>query len=176
MTKSKMSIPTPNKECVLAIDPGFDRVGAAIVIRENHKEKLLFSECIVTNKKDPHATRLLFIGKEIARLIKDWQPEALAIEKLFFNQSTTSALGVAEARGVIIYEAARAGLSIYEYSPQEIKIATTGYGKASKDQVEEMSLRLLGIKQAPRFDDEADAIALGITHLASYRHKERLST
>jgi crossover junction endodeoxyribonuclease RuvC len=181
MMRFKTSTPMQNKslgesdERVLAIDPGFDRVGAAILHKENFKEKLLFSECVVTNKKDPHATRLLSIGNEIARLIKEWGPEALAIEKLFFNQSTTSALGVAEARGVIIYEAARAGISIYEYSPQEIKIATTGYGKATKVQVEEMSLRLLGISKKPHFDDEADAIALGITHLASYKHKERLS-
>lgn len=165
-----------DKERVVAIDPGFDRVGMAVLEREKGKEKLLFSECIITNKKDPHAERLGFIGRELKAVIKKWQPEALAIEKLFFNQNTSTALGVAEARGVILYEGVLAGLSLYEYSPQEIKIATTGYGKATKSQVEQMVLRLLNLPKPPRFDDETDAIALGLTHLASYKHKEKLST
>lgn len=165
-----------SSERVIAIDPGFDRIGIAVLSREKTKEKLLFSECIITNKRDPHAERLGFIGQKIKSVIQKWQPEALAIEKLFFNQNITTALGVAEARGVILYEGMGAGLSIYEYSPQEIKIATTGYGKATKPQVEQMVLRLLGLTEAPEFDDETDAIALGLTHLASYKHKEKLST
>jgi crossover junction endodeoxyribonuclease RuvC len=164
-----------NKERVLSIDPGFDRVGVAVLERTLGKEKLLFSLCILTNKKDSHAERLLAVGQGIDKVIKKWEPRDLAIEKLFFNQNTKSALGVAEARGVIIYEAINAGLSIYEYSPQEIKIATTGYGKASKKDVERMVLKILDLKNAPKHDDETDAIAVGITHLASYKQKGRLS-
>lgn len=172
----------PNKsqhegsETVLAIDPGFDRVGVAIICREKGKEKLLHSECIVTNKKDKHADRLLVVGSSIKKIIKEWRPESLAIERLFFNKNITNALGVAEARGVIIYEASAASLSIYEYSPQEIKVATTGYGKASKPEVERMVLKIMNMPKAPKFDDETDAIAIGITHLASYKQRDRLST
>ena len=167
----------PSKEeIVLAIDPGFDRIGAAVLTRENNKEKLLFSKCLETSKKDSHETRLKNLGQEIKGIINKWQPKALAIEKLFFNQNTTSALKVAEARGVILYEGALAQLPIYEYSPQEIKIATTGYGQAKKPEIETMVKRILKLDKMPKYDDETDAIALGITHLASYRHKERLST
>jgi len=162
--------------CVVSVDPGFDRVGVAVLVKENSKEKLLFSTCIVTNRNETKAERLKQIGKEIKKIIKIWQPEYLAIEKLFFNQNTTSVIGVAEARGVILYEASLLDLKVFEYGPQEIKIATTGYGKATKKQVEEMVQKILNIKQIPILDDEVDAIAVGITHLASVKHLERLST
>jgi crossover junction endodeoxyribonuclease RuvC len=163
-------------KCTLAIDPGFDRIGVAILTKEKSKEKLLFSKCILTNKKESQAKRLKQIGLEIKKIIKKWNPESLAIEKLFFNQNTSTALRVAEARGVIFYEAVCAGLEIFEYSPQEIKIAVTGYGKATKKQVETMTLRLLTLKTHPKYDDEIDAQAIGITHLVSYKHKRLLST
>lgn len=163
MTKSKKSTPMPSR--VVGIDPGFDRCGVAVV----EKDRLLFSTCIETSAKLPHEERLLALGRELASIIKKWGPKALALEKLFFNLNVRTALKVAEARGVILYEAARASLPIYEYSPQDIKIAVTGYGKAEKRQVESMALRLLGLKKAPRFDDEADAMAVGITHIASRR-------
>ena len=153
------------RNSVIGIDPGFDRCGVAVLTQD----KLLFSTCITTSKKDLHQTRLLNLGKELRMIIKKWRPEALAIEKLFFNLNARTALKVAEARGVILYEAARASLPVFEYSPQDVKIAVTGYGKASKRQVEEMTLRLLKLKSAPRHDDEADAIAVGITHLATRR-------
>jgi len=174
------------QEMVLAIDPGFDRVGVAILIREEinptslklrgAREKLLFSKCIETNRKESQAERLKQIGQEIKKVIKKWKPETLAIEKLFFNQNTTSAIRVAEARGVIIYEAVCACLEIHEYSPQEIKLAVTGYGKAAKTEVQNMAMKLLRLSIKSKYDDEADAIALGLTHLASYKQKRRLST
>ncbi|MDP2642090.1 MAG: crossover junction endodeoxyribonuclease RuvC [bacterium] len=150
---------------ILAIDPGFDRIGVAVLDRE----KLFFSKCIETDRKLPHAERLLQIGTSVRSIIKKWKPVSLAIESLFFNQNTTNALKVSEARGVILYEAAQAGLEVYEYSPQAIKIAVTSYGKADKAQVESMVKKLLKIpdKEAKMLDDEVDAIALGITHLAT---------
>ncbi|KKU50281.1 MAG: Crossover junction endodeoxyribonuclease RuvC [Parcubacteria group bacterium GW2011_GWB1_49_7] len=166
MTKSRKFIPMRSKR-VLAIDPGFDRLGLAILERNT----LLHSECIVTKPKDSHDKRLLVIGEKLRETIEKWQPKELAIETLFFNQNTTSALKVAEARGVALYEAARAGLSVFEYSPQAIKIAVTGYGKADKIQVGMMVKRLvqLPLKDRKMLDDELDAIALGITHLATRR-------
>ncbi|MEK7227649.1 MAG: crossover junction endodeoxyribonuclease RuvC [Patescibacteria group bacterium] len=152
---------------ILAIDPGFDRVGVAIL----DEKGVLFSCCIETNRKLPHEERLLMIGKELGGIIKKWKPQDLAIENLFFNQNTTNALKVAEARGVILYEAALAGLEIYEYGPQAIKIAVTGYGKADKLQMGNMVKKLVSLPKtsSKRLDDELDAIAVGITHLATQK-------
>src|SRR3989344_2339555 len=166
MTRSKMSIPTRSKT-VLGIDPGFDRIGAAIL----DEDKVLYSCCIETDRGLLHAERLFEIGMTIKKIIKKWKPAALAIESLFFNKNITNALKVSEARGVILYEAAQAGLEIYEYSPQAIKIAVTGYGKADKVQVEAMVGKLIKLPKSDkkRLDDELDAIALAICHLASNR-------
>ncbi|MDO8569334.1 MAG: crossover junction endodeoxyribonuclease RuvC [bacterium] len=156
-------------EIVLAIDPGFGRIGMAVMRLEQDRPKLLFSQCLETNSKGARPERLLFIGREIKAVIKKWRPEALAIETLFFNTNTTSAIGVAEARGIIIYEAVTVGMKIFEYGPQTIKIAVTGYGKADKVQMEIMVKKLVALpkKSSKRLDDEVDAIAVGITHLAS---------
>ncbi len=150
---------------VLAIDPGFDRLGVAV----QEGSALLHSECIVTRPKDPHEKRLLIIGERLRKIIEEWKPKELAIETLFFNKNITSGMGVAEARGVALYEAARAGLRVYEYSPQAVKIAVTGYGKADKTQVENMLSRLVVMPsgRGKMLDDELDAIALCITHLAT---------
>lgn len=157
---------------MLGIDPGFDRMGIAVL----DKEEVLFSDCVVTSRKLSHHERLLEIGQAVRRVIEIWKPEALAIETLFFNQSTTNALKVSEARGVILYEAAQAGLEIYEYSPQAIKIGVTGYGKADKIQIESMVRKLIKFPapdgknvEVKKLDDELDAIAVCITCLASQR-------
>lgn len=151
---------------VLSIDPGFDRIGVAIMEKENGKEKILFSCCITTKPQDLPELRLLTIGMEIRGVIEEWQPTSVALEKLFFNANVTTALKVAEARGVILYEAARARLSVKEYSPQDVKLAITGYGRASKSQINALLGRLVALPPRKRLDDEIDAIALGITHLA----------
>jgi len=156
---------------ILAVDPGFDRIGLAIMKLEKDRPKILFSQCFKTDSKKARAERLLAIGQEIKSVIKKWQPETLAIETLFFNTNITSAIGVAEARGVIVYEATDAGLKMFEYSPQAIKIAVTSHGQASKTQVASMVKKLVTLPERPlkRLDDEIDAIALGITHLATER-------
>lgn len=168
MTKSKTSTQMPCNT-VLAIDPGFDRVGLAVMSLEQGKPRLLFSQCLETGTKKVRPERLLAIGKRVKEVIKKWQPEDLAVETLFFNTNITSAIGVAEARGIIIYEAAKAGMEISEYGPQAVKIAVTGYGKADKVQMATMVRKLVNLpeKSSKRLDDEVDAIALGITHLAT---------
>lgn len=168
--KSKKSTPMRSNK-ILAIDPGFDRVGLAVMQIEKDRPQLLFSQCLKTDSKKTRPERLLTIGQEIRVAIKKWQPKTLAIETLFFNTNITSAIGVAEARGVIIYEAMNAGLKIFEYSPQAIKIAVTSHGQASKIQVASMVKKLVTLpeKSLKRLDDEIDAIALGITHLATER-------
>ena len=164
MTKSRKSTLTRSKT-ILAIDPGFDRVGVAIL----DKKEVLYSHCIETDRKISHPERLLHIGETIKKIIKKWKPRSLAIETLFFNQNTTNALKVSEARGIILYEASRAGLEVFEYGPQTIKIAVTGYGKADKKQMAMMVKKLVSLpgKSSKRLDDELDAIAVGITHLAT---------
>ena len=157
------------EEIVLAVDPGFDRIGIALMRLEKDRPKLLFSECFKTDAKKKRAERLLAIGENLKKIIKKWQPDDLAIETLFFNTNTTSAIGVAEARGIIIYEAAMASMEIFEYGPQTVKIAVTGYGKADKIQMAVMVKKLVNLpeKTRKRLDDEVDAIAVGITHLAT---------
>ena len=165
MSQKKEEFVLSDSRRVFAIDPGFDRIGIAIL----DKNEVLYSHCIETDRKLPHEKRLLAIGQFIKKVIKKWKPQVLAIETLFFNQNTSTALRVSEARGIILYEASSAGLKIYEYSPQTIKIAVTGYGKADKIQMAMMVRKLVRLpkKSSERLDDEVDAIALGITHLVT---------
>lgn len=156
---------------ILAVDPGFGRIGVAVLEKEK-KEILLFSTCIETNPKAPLADRLKHIGQEIKTVIKKWQPTELAIEKLFFAKNVTTALSVAEAKGVIIYEAVSSGLEIFEYDPVKIKQVVTGSGRADKTQVTKMTKLILSINSKKRLDDEYDAMAVGLTHLAMRSHRQ----
>lgn len=154
---------------VLAIDPGYDRIGVAILEKKDGKEVLIFSDCIETNPKDALADRLHMLGNSVEALIKKYQPTALGIETLFFNKNQKTALGVAQARGIIIYLSKQAGCTLYEFGPQEIKVAVTGYGKSDKKAMIEMVKRLVPGVIDGAHDDEYDAVAVGITCLAHYR-------
>ncbi|MEK7207952.1 MAG: crossover junction endodeoxyribonuclease RuvC [Patescibacteria group bacterium] len=216
---------------IIAIDPGYERLGVAVLERQppkvapshtpprqppllggikgdSKREVLLYSACIQTPKTLAHAERLAQIGNEVQKAIAAWKPAALAIESLFLFSNQKTAMRVSEARGVCLYEAARAGLTVHEYTPLEVKIAVTGYGKSDKRQVTEMVKKLVALPakkslppqtarasyrsgtpfasearcsrscEAPsirfspfrkgriRLDDEYDAIAIGLTHLA----------
>jgi crossover junction endodeoxyribonuclease RuvC len=152
---------------ILGIDPGFDRLGICILEKEGNKETLLFSTCITTSKKDLFAARLEIIGKELTSILTIYQPQELAIEKLFFAKNQTTAMSVAEVRGVLLYLCHTQGLTIHEYSPPEIKLAVTGYGKASKDDIAHMVPKILGTHlDTALLDDELDAIAIALTHSA----------
>ncbi|MCA9365346.1 crossover junction endodeoxyribonuclease RuvC [Candidatus Kaiserbacteria bacterium] len=153
---------------VIGIDPGYDRLGVAILEFENGKESLLFSTCIETDKKLNLNERLFTIGNQLTKIIKEYQPDTLAIETIFFNQNQKTAIGVAEARGLIIYLAQQNNCQVYEFGPQEIKIAVTGYGKSDKSAVIDMVKRLVINVPETALDDEYDAIAVSITCLAQY--------
>ncbi|MFA6536428.1 MAG: crossover junction endodeoxyribonuclease RuvC [Candidatus Paceibacterota bacterium] len=160
---------------ILAIDPGYERVGVAVLEKlPKRKEIVVYSECFKTSAKKPLAERILEIGREVKSVISKYEPKALAIEKLYFETNQKTAMGVAEARGVIIYEASAAGLKIFEYTPLQVKIAVTGYGKSDKRQVMAMLPKLIVLTDKKQQDDELDAVALGITCLASEHdlHKE----
>ena len=153
---------------ILGIDPGFERLGIAILEKNtgDKKEKVVFSECFKTSAKLEFSERLHLIGEEVKKIIKEYKPEVMAIETLFLNTNQKTVMRVAEARGVVIYEAASAGLKIFEASPPKIKIATTGYGKANKEQVMKMVKILVEIDNLKKSDDELDAIAIALTAFA----------
>ncbi|MEK7552456.1 MAG: crossover junction endodeoxyribonuclease RuvC [Patescibacteria group bacterium] len=153
---------------ILAIDPGYDRMGIAVLEKENsEKEELLFSECFSPTKNIVKEKRILEIGQKIDELIKNYHPSELVIEDIFFGKNLKTAVAVAEVRGVIIYEASKAGLCINQFTPSQIKTAITGNGKSDKTQVEFMVSKLINMKgKKPKFDDESDAIAVGLTFFA----------
>ena len=152
------------------MDPGYERVGIAVLEKTNgSRESLLFSECFKTSAKIPHTERLKLIGDEIIRVVGEFKPEALAIEKLFFNTNQKTAILVAEARGVILFQAGVRSIPIFEYVPGEIKVAVTGYGKSDKGQIKAMVERLIKINRGIKHDDEYDAIAVGLTCFAIER-------
>ncbi len=154
---------------VLALDPGYDRLGVAVVERTGGADTLLHSECITTTRDDDFPTRLLTIGTALEGLFQSFTPDAVAVETLFFNKNQKTAIGVAQVRGTILYLAKQHGCSLYEFGPQEIKIAVTGYGKSDKRAVVDMVKRLLRGVPDGALDDEYDAIAVGITALSHHR-------
>ncbi len=155
---------------IISIDPGYERLGIAIIEKEKgSKETILFSECFQTDKKEPHERRLFLLGTEIRDVIEKWQPKALAIENLFLTNNKTTAMHVAETRGVILYEAARRDLPCFEYTPPQIKAAVTGNGHADKKAMMKMIPLLVKISKEIKHDDEFDAIAVGLTYFAMAR-------
>ena len=153
---------------VLAFDPGYDRLGVAILEKTTGRETLLYSDCIQTDKTATLSQRIFTLGRIIETLITEHTPDCIAIETLFFNKNVKTAIGVAQARGMILYLAEKAGCTIYEFGPQEIKVAVTGYGKSDKTAVYTMVQRLVRGVPEKAHDDEYDAIAVGITCLAQY--------
>ena len=153
---------------VLAIDPGYDRLGVAVLEYESGTETVRFSGCLETDSALPLAERLYTIGTSFEQLLKDHSPDTVAIETLFFNKNVKTALGVAQARGIIMYLAQKYGCTVYEFGPQEIKIAVTGYGSSDKTAVTHMIKHTIRSVPEQALDDEYDAIAVGVTCLAHY--------
>jgi crossover junction endodeoxyribonuclease RuvC len=154
---------------IIAIDPGYERMGIAVLEKIAGKEILVFSDCVKTDSKAPHEERLKIIGENINAIIKKYKPAALAIETLFFKNNAKTAMKVSEARGVMLYEAANNKLKVLEFTPLQIKVAVTGYGKSEKEQVTAMVKRLIKIHEPIKYDDEYDAIAVGLTYFACHR-------
>lgn len=150
---------------IIAIDPGYERLGIAI-LEKGKNEELLFSECFKTSATRSFPERLELVGREVARVIEEYAPGALAIENLFISNNQKTAMRVAEVRGAILYQARLSGIAVYEYTPLQIKTATTGYGKATKEQMMRMVRTLIPTTQKIAQDDEMDAVAVGITHFA----------
>ncbi len=156
---------------VLSIDPGYERVGFAILEKKEGggREEILYSDCFKTSSDNPFSARLKSIGDEMERIIRTYKPKACAIEKLFFNTNQKTALLVSEARGMFLFLAETNLLSIHEYTPSQIKNAITGDGHCSKKQIISMVPKLVYLQKDIKYDDEYDAIAVGLTFLARER-------
>jgi len=149
----------------LGIDPGTGKLGWAIVKKENGQEKLIKYGCIETKAKTNLGIRLAYIYDSVHHLIKKYKPSSVAIEELFFAKNSKTAMSVGAARGVVILVCQQNSLPIFDYSPLKVKLNITGYGSATKKQVQYMLTQILKIKKAPKSDDAADAIAIALTHI-----------
>lgn len=147
---------------ILGIDPGTATTGYGVIDFNKKKLKYLACGCIKTEKDLPLEQRLQKIYNDLNKLIKKFQPEAISVEKLFFFKNAKTAIPVSQARGVILLAAAKKKLSIYEFTPLEVKMNVVGYGRAQKKQVQKMIKVLLNLDQIPRPDDAADALGLAI--------------
>ncbi|MDR2006113.1 MAG: crossover junction endodeoxyribonuclease RuvC [Acidaminococcales bacterium] len=149
----------------LGIDPGTAICGFGLVEAQSGRLRPVRFGAITTDKQWPAEERLAVIYDELTSLIKEYGPVMMAVEQLFFNRNVTTAMTVGQARGVILLAAAHRKIKVTEYTPLQIKQAVTGYGNATKEQVTFMIQRLLGIKEKPKPDDAADALAAAICAL-----------
>lgn len=149
---------------ILGIDPGYAIVGYGVVEAAAGTYRPLEYGAVTTRAGDDFALRLKEIYEGMTELLQTHRPQAAAVEKLYFTNNKTTGIGVAEARGVILLALAQAGVPLFEYTPMQVKQAVTGYGKALKPQVQEMTRRLLRLSEIPKPDDTADALALAICH------------
>ena len=149
---------------ILGIDPGYAIVGYGAVESGGGRYRPLAYGAILTQAEDPFERRLEIIYDDLTEILQRWKPQAAAIEKLYFHTNQKTVIEVAEARGVILLALKKAGLPFYEYTPLQVKTAVTGYGHAEKKQVMEMTRRLLRLRELPRPDDAADALAIAICH------------
>ena len=154
----------------LGLDPGTATTGYGLVRLDPDGSLLAVKYGVITTPKNtPAAERLLTLHDQLQDLLHEHKPETVAVEKLFFQRNVSTALAVGQARGVMLLASARAGLEVYEYTPNEIKQAVAGYGSAGKRQMQEMVRVLLALGDIPRPDDAADALAVAICHLHSAR-------
>jgi crossover junction endodeoxyribonuclease RuvC len=157
---------------ILGIDPGTGILGFGVIdINAKGKAVLVDAGVIRTPAKQPDSDRLLTIFNELTEVIKELKPQIMAVEKLFFAQNVTTAMSVSQARGVVLLCGKQHGLELFEYTPLQIKQAITGYGRADKQQIQEMVRIMLGLTEVPKPDDCADALATAIchSHTTSYR-------
>jgi crossover junction endodeoxyribonuclease RuvC len=160
------------EQIILAIDPGYDRCGVAIVSVNSNTGTLLHSQCLTTKKTSLHETRFVEIYKGIESAIKKWKPTVMALETLFFSVNKKSAMKVAEARGMMVLLAGLHVIELVELSPQEVKLSMTGRGNADKAAVQKMVALTLGIDTKKKLDDEIDAIALGFAAIGTLQQKK----
>ena len=152
---------------ILGIDPGVATIGFGLVEADRGRQQLLRYGVITTPPGIPLSSRLWQISEDMSSLLTQLKPDEAAMEELFFSKNITTGIAVAHGRGVLLLELEKAGIPVYEYTPMQVKQAVAGYGKAEKRQVMLMTQRLLKMKEIPRPDDAADALALALCHARS---------
>ena len=152
---------------ILGIDPGVAIVGFGVVDSEGGTQRMVQYGAINTPANTPLAARLEQIEQDLMELLQQFKPDEVAIEELFFSKNITTGIAVAHARGVILATVEKAGIPLYEYTPMQVKQAVVGYGLAEKNQVMDMTKRLLKLRSVPKPDDAADALAIAICHARS---------
>ena len=154
---------------ILGIDPGIAIVGYGVVDKEGNRYKTIAYDAVTTRAHTPLEERLEKVYNGICEIIQTYKPDAMSIEELFFNNNAKTALTVGQARGVIILAAVQNKIPVYEYTPLQVKQALTGYGRASKSQIQQMMKSMLGLNEIPKPDDVADALAIAVCHGNSMR-------
>ena len=152
---------------ILGIDPGYGITGFGLIDAQGGNFRLLNCGAITTPANTEFSWRLEVIYNDMVQLLQVAQPEAVAIEELFFGQNVTTGIGVAQSRGVILLAVRQADVPIFQYKPMQVKQAVVGYGNATKHQVQDMTRRLLRLEKMPKPDDAADAIAIALCHARS---------
>ncbi len=159
---------------ILGIDPGIAIVGFGVVDKNGNRYSTVEYGAITTPAHTPLENRLKTIYDEMTLLFANFRPDAMSVEELFFNSNAKTAIAVGQARGVIILSAVENGVPIYEYTPLQVKQALTGYGRASKMQIQQMMRTMLGLSEIPKPDDVADALAIAVCHGNSVRYNDIL--
>ena len=154
---------------ILGIDPGYAIVGYGIINYEKNRFSVIDYGAVTTEAKTPFNKRLAIIYNSLNELIIKYKPEAMAIEKLFYNTNAKTVIDVAQARGVIMLAAENNGIQAFEYTPLQVKQSVVGYGRAEKKQVQEMTRSILSLKAIPKPDDAADALAIAVCHAHTAR-------
>ncbi len=149
---------------IVGIDPGTARIGWGLIEGSKQNYTMIRYGCIETDKSKQAYHRLQEIYQEVLGVLQTEQPDQVVVEELFFARNVTTAIGVGQARGVILLAAAHANLPIFEYTPLQVKQTITGYGRAEKSQIQSMIKLLLKLKEIPKPDDAADALAIALTH------------
>lgn len=152
---------------ILGIDPGYGITGFGLIDAQRGKYTLLNCGAITTPPNSDFSWRLGVIYNDMTQLLLTAQPEAVAIEELFFGHNVTTGINVAQARGVILLAIQQTGVPVYEYKPMQVKQSVVGYGNATKHQVQDMTRRLLNLSAMPKPDDAADAVAIALCHARS---------
>ena len=151
-----------SRKIYIGIDPGYAITGYGIIAKTGNRLEVIDYGVITTKAGTEFPQRLLTINEKTKYLLETYKPDYMSIEELFLSYNRTTAMGSAHARGVVLLEAARAGIPVYEFTPGQVKLAITGYGKADKNQVIKMVMSLLGIRETIKPDDAADALAIAI--------------
>lgn len=156
---------------ILGIDPGTATTGYGLVEKDGQKFKMLDYGCVLTPAKTPLPDRIEQIFDELSEIIKEKKPDQIAVEELFFAKNTKTAISVAQARGGMLLAAKKAKVPVFEYTPLQVKMALTGYGRADKRQMQDMVRTLLSLSEIPKPDDAADALAIAMCHGQTNRYK-----